>query len=82
MFLIATMRSPEKEEDLTKLDITAGLTRLFPRALEHRVVLIRRKIAINTQEVDVVKVFRKCLFVVFGMRWSMAPYSPFKQLGI
>ncbi|TWI97625.1 hypothetical protein JN11_03447 [Mucilaginibacter frigoritolerans] len=36
-----------------------------PCALEYRVVLIRRKIAINTQEVDVVKVFRKCLFVVF-----------------
>ena len=52
------------------------LDQTIPGALEHRVVLIEREIIINTQEVDMVKVFRKCLSVVFGMRWSMAPECP------
>jgi hypothetical protein len=51
-----------------KCGYSARLDQAIPRALEHRVVLIRRKITINTQEVDVVKVFRKCLFMVFGTR--------------
>jgi hypothetical protein len=40
------------------------LYQVIPCVIEHRVVLIRREIAINTQEVDVIKGFRKCLFVV------------------
>jgi hypothetical protein len=43
-------------------------------------VLIRKKIAINTQEVDMVKVFRKRLLVVPVMRWPRAPGCPHSHL--
>lgn len=47
-----------------------SLDQAIPGTLEHRVVLIRGEIAINAQEVNLAKVFRNGLFVVFGMRWS------------
>jgi len=52
------------------------LDQAIPCALEHRVALVIRKIAINNQVFNMVKVYRDLSARRFGIRWSMAPEFP------